>query len=355
MLSPDRTYCSNAQSQAAVWLQAMLPLGVLVMLFSACSPSTEPVETQDTTPYVANFPPDFPAMTIPQYEQPLTQAKVELGRKLFSDPILSINRTVACATCHQAENGFAMNLPVAAGVFGRRGVRNVPTLTNVGYNRSFFWHGGATSLQTQALSSIENEDEMGNEADNVVQVLSTHTEYPRLFRRAFGRDVDILAVLDALAAFERTLVSGNSRYDRFERGDRQALNTSEQAGRTLFFSERTQCASCHTGFNFTNGGFEDNGNQAQYVDFGRFMMTANDTDNGTFKVPTLRNVERTAPYFHNGAFPTLERVVAHYNAGGASSPNQSLHVKPLGLSNNEQLDLVHFLKALTDEEFIRRR
>ncbi|MBD1207468.1 MAG: c-type cytochrome [Ignavibacteria bacterium] len=344
----------ESDQELVVRLYAVLPLFVVFVLMVSCSPATEPVETQDITPFVMNLPQGFPALAVPDYEQPMTRAKVELGRKLFADPILSVNGTVACATCHQAQNGFTAPVPVPAGVFGRRGLRNAPTLTNVAYNRSFFWHGGSVNLQAQALSSLENEDEMGNEADNIVRSLRAHGEYPRLFRRAFGKEVDILGVLDAIAAFERTLISGNSRYDRFERGDKSALNASEERGRALFFSSRTECASCHAGFNFTGGGFEDNGSQgAQYVDLGRYMMTANDRDKGKFKVPTLRNVERTAPYFHNGAFPTLESVVAHYNAGGKSSPNQSSRVKPLGLTAEEQQDLVNFLKALTDEEFLQ--
>lgn len=345
-------------TNAVVRLYAVLPLSVLLSaIIVACSSPSEPAGTQDVTqditPFVMNLPQGFPALAVPDYEQPMTRAKVELGRKLFADPILSVNGTVACATCHQAQNGFTAPVPVPAGVFGRRGLRNAPTLTNVAYNRSFFWHGGSVNLQAQALSSLENEDEMGNEADNIVRSLRAHGEYPRLFRRAFGKEVDILGVLDAIAAFERTLISGNSRYDRFERGDKSALNASEERGRALFFSGRTECASCHAGFNFTSGAFEDNGNQAQYVDLGRYMMTANDRDKGKFKVPTLRNVERTAPYFHNGAFPTLESVVAHYNAGGKSSPNQNSRVKSLGLTTEEQQDLANFLKALTDEEFLQ--
>jgi cytochrome c peroxidase len=348
------SYHSSLYQAVARFFAALL-LCFLAVIVLACSSPNEPTEMLDTTPFVTNLPQGFPTLPVPEYELPMTRAKVELGRKLFADPILSVNGTVACATCHQAENGFTTNLPVAAGVFGRRGVRNVPTLTNVAYNRSFFWHGGAVNLQAQALSSLENEDEMGNEADNIVRTLRAHGEYPRLFRRAFGKEVDILSVLDAISAFERTLLSGNSRYDRFERGDSTALSASEKRGRALFFSSRTQCASCHAGFNFTSGAFEDNGNQAQYVDLGRYMMTTRESDKGKFKVPTLRNVERTAPYFHNGAFPTLESVVAHYNAGGKASPNQSPRVKPLGLTNSEQQDLVNFLKALTDEEFLRPR
>jgi cytochrome c peroxidase len=338
---------------AVARFSAALLLYIIAVSVIACSTPNEPAETPDTTPFAVNIPQGFPALPIPDYEQPMTLAKVELGRRLFSETLLSVNGTVACSTCHQAESGFSTPVAVPAGVFGRRGTRNTPTLTNVAYNRSFFWHGGAVNLQAQALSSLENEDEMGNEADNIVRTLSAHNEYPRLFRRAFGKEVDILSVLDAIAAFERTLISGNSRSDRFERGDNTALNASEKRGRMLFFSERTQCASCHAGFNFTNGAFEDNGNQAQYVDLGRYMMTTRETDKGKFKIPTLRNVERTAPYFHNGAFPTLESVVAHYNAGGKGSPNQNSRVKPLGLTSEEQQDLMNFLKALTDEEFLR--
>jgi len=341
--------------QAVARCSAALLLCFLAVILLACSTPNEPNETLDTTPFVVNLPHRFPAPLIPDYEQPMTLAKVELGRRLFSEKLLSVNGTVACATCHQVESGFSTLVAVPAGVFGRRGTRNTPTLTNVAYNRSFFWHGGAVNLQAQALSSLENEDEMGNDADNIVRTLRAHGEYPRLFRRAFGKEIDILGVLDAIAAFERTLLSGNSRNDRFERGDSTALNASEKRGRTLFFSERTQCASCHAGFNFTSGAFEDNGNQAQYVDLGRYMMTTRESDKGKFKTPTLRNVERTAPYFHNGAFPTLESVVAHYNVGGKRSPNQSPRVKPLGLTHSEQQDLVHFLKALTDEDFMRPR
>jgi cytochrome c peroxidase len=328
-------------------------LSVVLVCINACTSTVEPEpDALDTTPYLLRVPQGFPPPPIPE-GNPLTVKKVELGRRLFFDPVLSRNGTMACASCHVPSRAFSDGLRFSVGIDNQRGVRNAPTLTNVAYNTSYFWHGGSQTLEAQALSVINNQAELDGNFDEIIRRLEANTDYKTLFRQAFGKAPDFLAILDALASFERTLLSGNSPYDRYQRGDAAALTASELRGKALFFSARTQCASCHARFNFTTFAFENNGLYAEYSDAGRYEMTFNMADWGKFKVPTLRNVSVTAPYMHDGSLASLEDVVDHYNNGGKSSPNQSSRVKPLGLTPDEQQDLVNFLKALTDEEFLR--
>ncbi|RFM24153.1 MAG: cytochrome-c peroxidase [Candidatus Thermochlorobacter aerophilum] len=331
-----------------VWAVASL---LIMLCFAACGTPSEPVHSRDA-PLNLSLPAGFPAPPIPA-NNPLTVKKVELGRRLFFEKKLSSNGKVSCSSCHLPERAFSDTLPTSVGVSGRAGLRNAPSLTNVAYNGSYFWSGGALSLEAQAISAIENKEEMNGQFPEIIAWLTADASYRQLFEEAFQSPPTFLNILDAIAAFERTLISGNSRYDRFQRGDSSALNDSEKRGMQLFFSERTNCFRCHGGFNFTTNEFHDNGSQAVYRDVGRYSMTFRPSDKGKFKTPTLRNVALTAPYFHDGSMPTLADVVEHYNRGGAGSPNQSPLVRPLGLSAQEKQDLVNFLNALTDEDFIR--
>ncbi len=331
------------------YLRAVVSWFVLLSL-AACKLPNEPSPERDA-PLFLSLPPGFPAPPIPT-SNPLSVKKVELGRRLFFEGRLSSNGQISCSSCHLPERAFSDTLQTSVGVSGAAGLRNAPSLTNVAYNGLYFWSGGAQTLEAQAISAIENEDEMNGHIAEIIAWLNADESYRRLFYDAFQSPPTLLHILDAIASFERTLISGDSRYDRFQRGA-ATLNDSEQRGMRLFFSERTNCSQCHGGFNFTTNAFHDNGSQRTYLDLGRYSMTFLDSDKGKFKTPTLRNVGLTAPYFHDGSLPTLHDVIDHYNRGGLKSPNQHPLIKPLGLTEQEKQDLVNFLNSLTDESFLQ--
>lgn len=310
----------------------------------------------------------FPPLNEPA-DNPTTPAKAELGRLLFFDPVLSVNNDIACATCHHPDLGFADGRAQAMGAGGagigpaRSGgvalARSAPSLWNVGYAPTLFWDGRVTSLEEQALAPLTHVDEMGvTDTGALVSELRAIAEYTNLFQQAFGGDgASLINVQRALAAFERTLVSQNSAFDRYAAGQFDALTPSQRRGLALFRSAATRCFECHAAPTFSSDTFRvigvpDAAGQAH--DPGRAGVTADGVD-GAFRVPSLRNVALTAPYMHNGLFQTLEEVVAFYAAGGgrAISSQSIANVDPfiLGfeLTAQEQADLVAFLYALTDE------
>ncbi len=224
---------------------------------------------------------------------------------------------------------------------------------NVVYHPYFTREGGVPTLEMQILVPIQEHNEFDFNILKIAGRLKSDTAYVRLSRDAYGRDPDFYIITRGIACFERTLISGESRYDRFAfQGKTGALNASERRGMDLFFSEKTNCSTCHAGFNFSNYAFENNGLYENYVDPGRFRLTEDSSDIARFKVPTLRNVALTAPYMHDGSLPTLESVVEHYNSGGRAHPHRSPLVRPLGLTVGEKADLVAFLESLTDEKFV---
>ena len=303
--------------------------------------------------FVFDLPPGVEAPLIPE-DNAMQQNRIALGRKLFYDPILSIDSTVSCGNCHFAHLGFANPLSVMPGVESRRGNRNTPTLTNVAYSPYFFAEGGSPTLEMQVLGPIENHDEMGFNAAELYERLKDHSEYQDLAQEAYGREMDLFVLTRAIAAFERTMVSGNSPFDRyFYRGDSSAMNEAQIRGWELFQSERTGCISCHSGFSFSSYDFANVGLYEEYEDEGLTRRTMATTDIGKFKIPTLRNVAMSAPYMHDGSISTLTRVVEHFNRGGVGHPNQSELVRPLGLNKEEIADLVAFLRALTDNNMVR--
>ncbi|MEZ4825923.1 MAG: cytochrome c peroxidase [Bacteroidia bacterium] len=328
----------------------------LIWIFLAVLSCHTPVEEIPVDkPWDMGLPAGFPMPEIPQ-ENTLTVARVELGKMLFYDPVLSVDSSFSCATCHQAASGFADHLPISTGIQGRLGMRNSPTLTNVAYHPYFFAEGGSPSLELQVLGPIENHDEMGFNAAELAKRLKDDPVYTPLAQKAYGRDMDLYVLVRAIASFERTLISGNSPYDQYTFQKKpEALSESQKRGMTLFFSEKTGCTHCHSGFNFTSYNFENNGIYAEYEDPGRYRITLDPPDFGKFKVPTLRNISLTAPYMHDGSLKTLEEVISHYNTGGKNHPNQSNFVKPLGLSEEEKHDMIQFLQALTDTAFVNNR
>ncbi len=264
---------------------------------------------------------------------PLTAEKIELGRQLFSDTRLSADGSISCATCHDPNRAFSSEEPVAVGVFGRIGRRNAPAIINRGYGRSFFWDGRVTTLEEQVLRPIEDPFEMGSAVDDAAA------------RIGLSRD----EVSHALASFVRSILSGNSRFDRFVYGDRTALTEEERRGLEIF-GGKGRCSTCHIGSTLSDERFHNTGvafADGRFLDDGRFGVTGREPDRGAFRTPTLRDVARTAPYMHDGSLPTLEAVVAFYSGGGRPNLHLDDRIRPLRLSDDEQAALVAFLRSLS--------
>jgi cytochrome c peroxidase len=285
-------------------------------------------------------------------DNPYTPEKAELGWLLYFDKRLSADGTVACASCHHPDHAFADGQQLPTGIKGQKVPRHSPTIINRAFSVEQFWDGRAATIEEQAKGPMQSPIEMGNTLDKVVQTVRSVPGYRERFKKVFGTDeLNIDHVTKAIATFERTVLSGNSPYDRFKAGDKTALSPSAQNGMKLFFSNKLKCDSCHDGINFTNGKFANIGigMDKPTPDLGRFNVTKREEDKGAFKTPTLREIARTGPYMHDGSLKTLEEVVEHYNKGGIA--NKWLHqdVRKLDLTDQEKKDLVEFLKGLTGE------
>ncbi|MFT6167763.1 MAG: cytochrome c peroxidase [Vicingaceae bacterium] len=233
------------------------------------------------------------------------------------------------------------------------GVRNVPSLANVEYHPYLLREGSVPTLEMQVLVPIQEHNEFNHNIVDIVKELQVDSDYIEMSQKAYNRTLDGYVITRALSNFQRTMVSGNSRYDKYRYlEDKNSLNTSEKKGMELFFSGKTNCSSCHSGFNFSNYSFENNGLDSVYIDNGLSRFTNDPADEATFKVPSLRNVGLTAPYMHDGRFTTLEQVIDHYNSGGKNHVNKSPLVRSLSLTQNEKQDLFSFLNSLTDFEFV---
>jgi cytochrome c peroxidase len=285
-------------------------------------------------------------------ENALTEARAQLGKRLFFDPRLSRTGSVSCGTCHLPEYAFAQPTAVSMGVDGRRGVRNAPSLANAAWSSTLFWDGRVGSLEEQAGKPLENPDEMDLPLDEAVRRIADDEVYRRMVADAYGGPPSELNLRQALASFVRTIVSGDSAYDRHLRGDEGALEPSARRGLALFF-DKAGCFRCHPSGTLTNDGFFNDGSYQEGGDPGRRAITSRTGDLGKFKVPGLRNVAVTAPYMHDGSLATLEAVVDQYARGGRGGPNMDALIAPLELSADEKADLIAFLRALTDETFLR--
>jgi cytochrome c peroxidase len=276
-------------------------------------------------------------------------AKVELGKQLYFDGRLSKNGQVPCAACHVPTTGFADARQVSIGVGGAIGDRQAPTIFNTAYNPLQFWDGRVGSLEEQVLGPIQEEDEMAETIENVVKKIGKIKGYQQQFREVFGTGVNMQGIAEAIAAYERTIVSTDSAFDKYMQGDAKGMDESAIRGMTLF-KGKGRCILCHNGPNFTDNQFHNLGVPQvgpRKEDLGRYDVTLVEHDKEAFKTPTLRSISETAPYMHGGAFKTLEEVVDFLDQGGEHNPNLSPLVKPLGLSPNEKADLIAFLKALT--------
>jgi cytochrome c peroxidase len=312
-------------------------------------------------------------------ENPLTRAKIELGRQLYVDTRLSADNTVSCASCHHPDEGYSRNTKTGVGIRDQRGGRNSPICYNRIFSSVQFWDGRAATLEEQAKGPIANPIEMGNTHEAAVATLKKIPGYVKQFEKIYPDGVTIDNVAKSIAAFERTLVTGSSPYDyaeRFKRFEKlpaddleelkedepevyaeyehlqkmtkaEPMTAAAKRGQALFFSQRINCAACHVGANLADELYHNLGvgADAKEPDVGRFAVTKDPKDWGAFKTPTIRNVEFSGPYMHDGSLATLEEVVEHYNKGGTPNKNLSDKIVKLNLNPQEKADLVAFMKA----------
>lgn len=289
-------------------------------------------------------------------DNPYSKDKEDLGRILYFDKRLSSNQTISCASCHNIPCAYSDCRILAIGIDDNKGTRHSPTIINAAYSKLLFWDGRAASLEEQCKGPIANPKEMTLLKDpheahrECVKKVQSHIGYRPLFKKAFGTDeITLDHISKAIATFERTILSGNSPYDKYVAGDKSAMTKEQIEGMKVF--KKSGCANCHGGFNFTDERFLNIGvgMDEPNPDLGRFVITHNERDWGAFKVPTLRESEHTAPYMHNGSLATLEEVIDYYDKGG--TPNKNLHplMKPLHLTEKEKQEMLSFLQALSGE------
>ncbi|WP_421752800.1 cytochrome-c peroxidase [Croceimicrobium sp.] len=327
-------------------------LGSLLLLGS-CRKAQE--QNSEPEGFVLQIPPGFPDMVFPEDNQ-YSYARWQLGKKLFYDPVLSRDSSLSCASCHKLELAFADDRAFSPGIQNRPGTRNATSLTNIGYHPYFLREGSVPTLEMQALVPVQEHNEFDHSMPEIAAKLQANARYRQMSEEAYEREPDPWVITRALGVFQRSLISGNSPYDRYQyQGESQALNKAEIRGMALFFSSRTQCASCHSGFNFSNYAFENNGLDSVYQDPLRMRLTNDPADEGRAKVPSLRNLAFSAPYMHDGRFQNLAEVIQHYQKGGAGHPNQSELIRPFSLSDQEQSDLIAFLLALSDPIFTQNQ
>jgi cytochrome c peroxidase len=319
---------------------------VSAVVFGDSPPAVIPKDTWPARLSLSEVPLGLGERQTPE-ENPLTEARVQLGRRLFFDPILSADQTIACASCHAPDHGFA-SAGLPRGIRGKALTRRAPTLLNRAFGTAFFWDGREDSLEKQALRPIADPDEMGSSVPDVLKRLEGAADYKALFQMAFPEGVTAANLGRAIACFERVLLRGGSAVDRFRRnGEHAALTPAERHGLWLYES-KGRCWRCHSGPNFSDERYHNTGVSwgKDPPDLGRFAVTRKETDRGKFKTPTLRGVALTAPYMHDASLKTLEEVVEFYNCAGGANPNRDPLLAPLELTRDEISDLVAFLKAL---------
>lgn len=317
---------------------------------------TQPIGKTVAIPAPLGLPP----VPVPTGNPP-TEETIALGKKLFFDPRLSADGKAPCSACHSPEHGFSDGRKTSLGVRGQVGNRNAPTIFNAAYSPLQFWDGRAASLEDQAAGPIANPVEMDMPHTDCVTRVQGDPDYQTLFAKAFGTGaIGMIQIQKAIAAYERTILSGNSPFDRYYYGgDKEAMSPAAVHGFAVFMDrEKGNCSACHqvgTKFAlFTDGQFHNLGagmnSEGELPDLGRFEQTKNDADRGAFKTPTLRNIALTAPYMHDGSLKTLRAVVDFYVGGGSSNPHLDKQIKPLALTGQDREDLVAFLQALTSEK-----
>ena len=307
----------------------------LIVLLSCC---------ERNNPEVPGSLSNWPEMSYPQDNQP-DASKINLGRQLFEDPILSIDSSISCASCHKSQFALADNLTVSPGVEGRLGVRNSPSLLNIGYQPYFMREGGVPTLEMQILVPIQEHNEMAFNMVLLANRLNQDSTYKKLFLQAFNDSATAYTITRSIAQYERTLIYKDADIDAYISGDNNAITPSAKRGMELFYGA-ANCSKCHSGTLFTDYSFHNNGTSVLDGDYGRGQLTLDSSDFYTFKVPSLRNAALTAPFMHDGSVATLEDVLLQYNAGGTLHDYQSLLIQPLGLSTSQLSELQSFMEAL---------
>lgn len=286
-------------------------------------------------------------------DNPQTEAKIELGKQLYFDPRLSADNTVSCASCHDPKKGWSNGEATAEGVDGQRGDRSSPTILNSAFHKLQFWDGRSGSLEDQALGPIANPIEMNLPVEEAVKRIKAIDGYAKQFDAVFDDGVTAENLAKAIASFERTVVSGNSPYDRFKAGDESALSEQAQIGMKLFFG-KANCSACHAGTHLSDGGFHNLGVgfDGKFADAGREAISKMEGDRGSFKTPPLRDIARTAPYMHDGSMKTLEEVVDYYDKGGTANDYLDEEIFELKFTDEKKAALLAFLKeGLTSDDY----
>jgi cytochrome c peroxidase len=366
-------------------MRNVLIISFLALFFGACRDCKEATDCTDLTQISYNptaykiiKPDSFPEITIPA-DNPMTSQGVQLGRRLFYDPILSADSTQSCSSCHLPAGGFTDNLAVSTGIDGIAGNRSAMALLNVAYFKPLFWDGRVKTLEEQALKPVEDPIEMHAMWPNVIARFQKSTTYSKLFREAFGVsttcEITKEMAAKAIAQFERILISsGNSKFDQFKKNPFSVDFDQELDGYFIYFNKTGgtgnalpdgQCFHCHnnealfTSNQFFNNGLDDAPNLTEFADFGLGKITGDINDNGKFRAPTLRNIAMTAPYMHDGRFKTLDEVIDHYSDHVKYAPNLGTFVDKVGLAPDygglkpaEKIKLRKFLESLTDTTFV---
>lgn len=348
-------------------LKNILCISLLLLLISCKKDKMGDLVDTPYSPTTATFniPPNFPILEQPE-DNIMTKEGIDLGRHLFYDTRLSANDSQSCASCHFTSGSFTDNKAVSTGVDGIAGTRSSMSLMNSAfYTNGLFWDGSVSTLEEQALLPVEDPIELHHSWIEVVQVLKDDNNYPSMFRQAFGiedkSDITKELAVKALAQFERSLLSsGTSKYDIFINSEPGSffLSDQEQLGLDLFFDIEmpdAECGHCHSPPLFTSNDYENNGLQIENedgYDVGRYLTTGIGIDSGRMRIPTLRNIEFTAPYMHDGRFQTLEEVMDHYNSGGHPSRSKSTLIRPLGLDEEQKAAIIAFMKTLSEPDFL---
>jgi len=341
---------------------------IVSVFFLACSRNEDTPSLPDPTPFALTFPAYFDAPVIPP-DNPTTWEGVALGRRLFYEPLLSGDNTQSCGSCHNIDFAFTdNNFQFSTGIQNIQGDRNGMAIINLAWETDFFWDGRSKSLEDQALGPVENPVEMHEVWTNAVKELSDHPEYPSLFQKAFGtKAITKELAAKAMAQFERTIISSNSAYDenylKKAKTNESIKNpkTALERGMTIFYT-KGDCWHCHGpvgDYLFTDRTFHNNGLDSIITDPGLQSVTKNPMDRGKFKTPTLRNVQYTGPYMHDGRFKTIDEVIEHYNSGVKLSPTLDPNMKELAkglqLTSVEKAELKEFLLSLSDQTFINNQ
>jgi len=325
----------------------------LLLILQNCEDKINNIDNKITERYLDSIiiPFGFPDLLYPEDNQ-FNKHRWLLGKKLFYEKRLSRDSSVSCASCHKLENAFSDDKRFSLGIENRIGISNASTLTNIGFSPYLNRDGGVKTLEMQSLVPIQEHLEFDFNIIEIANRLSKISIYNELSLLAYNRNLDYFVIPRALSTFERSLISSNSLYD-LSLINKYTFSKSEKNGKELFFSERLKCNNCHSGINFTNYTFENNGLYLEYENKGRFRITQNIPDLSKFKVPTLRNLSYTNPYMHDGSLNTLEDVINHYNSGGKNHINKNNMIQILNLTEIEKRDLILFLRTLDDNIFIK--